>query len=246
MRDITVEFAQWRAPDNIRAFTTNRTGGVSLAPYESLNLGSHVGDLEQSVQENRDRLVAEQRLPEEPSWLNQVHGNRLIELLKSDEQASPVAADGAWTRQSGVVCAVLTADCLPLLLTNKRGDRVAAIHAGWRGMANGIIEQGILALDDHPSNIIAWAGPCIGAAAFEIGLEVREQLGGSDSAYHSTGSPDKVMANLYQLTGERLAGLGVENYSHSRSCSYRDDTKFFSYRRDGECGRMATVVWMQR
>lgn len=241
--------AQWNAPTHVHAFTTTRIGGVSSEPYDCLNLGSHVGDLEAHVQANRAYLIEQQALPYEPCWLTQVHGIELIELsddTRSAQQGMPPIADGALTQKPKVVCAVLTADCLPLLLTNTKGDRVAALHVGWRGMAAGIIEAGVKAFTENPDDILAWAGPCIGPDAFEIGDEVLAQLGGSQAAYRQAALPNKLYADLYLLAGERLSAIGVDQYSHSDACTYRDKDSYFSYRRDGECGRMASVIWIDR
>ena len=241
--------AQWDAPTNVHAFTTTRVGGGSSKPYDCLNLGSHVGDLDVHVQSNRAHLIEQLALPNEPCWLSQVHGIELIELSEGtqcDPQGSPPVADGAWTKKPRVACAVLTADCLPLLLTNTKGDQVAALHVGWRGMAAGIIESGVAAFADSPDDILAWAGPCIGPEAFEVGDEVPAQLGGSQAAYRQAASPNKLYADLYLLAGERLSAMGVSQYSHSDACTYRDKDNYFSYRRDGECGRMASIIWLDR
>jgi YfiH family protein len=156
--------------------------------------------------------------------------------------------DGTFSMQANTVCAVMTADCLPLLLTNQAGDQVAAIHAGWRGMANGIIENAVALFNCHAAEVIAWAGPCIGPSKFEIGPEVRVQLGGPDSAYRkiedSVDHNNRLLADLYQLCGHRLAAVGVTNYSHANACTYLDEHHFYSYRRDGQCGRMATLIWI--
>ena len=164
-------------------------------------------------------------------------------------EGSQITADGSYTFSSGVVCAILTADCMPLFLSSMSGDRVALVHAGWRGLANGIIENAVDVLDCENDQLVAWAGPCIGPDSFEIGDEVRQALGGADSAYkvssNSTASQVKWFANLYQLAGERLTNIGVNQYSHSKVCTYRD-TRFYSYRRSGQCGRMASFIWMDK
>jgi len=168
-------------------------------------------------------------------------------LLTAD--GSLLTADGCYSFLPGVVCAILTADCMPLFLSSKSGDRVALVHAGWRGLADGIIEKGVEMLDCDVDQLLAWAGPCIGPSAFEIGDEVRQQLGGSDSAYkpsaNSTKESVKWFANLYQLAGERLSEIGLHQYSHSEVCTYHD-LDFYSYRRTGQCGRMASFIWIDK
>ncbi len=162
-------------------------------------------------------------------------------LFKAD--GSLFKADGSLTREQDVVCTVMTADCLPLLLCDAHGTRVAAVHAGWRGMADGIIENAVSQFDCQVEDIIAWAGPCIGPSKFEIGLEVKQQLGGESSHYQEI-SKGKVLANLYAICGSKLAALGVKNYSHSSACTFSDPSQFYSYRRDGQCGRMASIIWI--
>ncbi len=205
-----------------------------------MNLGAHVGDDPLLVIANRQKLKSDLRLPNEPVWLDQIHSTR---VLNADLAIKNTRADGAFSRRNQIVCAVMTADCLPLLLTNKAGSQVAAVHAGWRGMANGVIEQAVSRFVCQPSDIVAWAGPCIGPNNFEIGAEVRNQLGGSESAYLSIEN-NKLIANLYVLCEQRLAALGVTQYTHSNECTYTDKQRFFSYRRDGQCGRMASLIWI--
>lgn len=201
-------------------------------------------DHKESVRENRRRLSKALTLPGEPHWLNQIHST-LVHEVDSSEPASPLSCDGSSTSLSGVVCAVLTADCLPLFLSDRKGSRVAIVHAGWRGMADGIVDAGVLAFNTEPDDIIAWAGPCISGQHFEIGDEVRTALGGSDKAYRESPNSGKWLADLYQLAGERLAALGVSDYGHSSACTFRDHERFYSYRRDGECGRMASLIWLE-
>lgn len=244
-----IDTPEWLVPKHVKALTTTRLGGVSAAPYGSLNLGDHVQDNSDDVAENRRRLVDEQALPTQPVWLRQIHST-LVHDIGSDENSTAestaaLVGDGSTTSQAGVVCAVLTADCLPLFLTDTAGQKVAIVHAGWRGMADGIIEVAISAFNTEADNIVAWAGPCIGAEHFEIGPEVRSALGGSDLAYRESANQGKLLANLYALAGERLAALGVSNYRHSSACTFRDNDKYFSYRRDGQCGRMASLIWLE-
>lgn len=231
----------WSAPAQIKAFSTTRLGGVSSGAYGSMNLALHVGDQRGKVAVNRRKLISDLNLPSQPVWLNQVHSGVVV----SADMAIESDADGTFSNVANTVCAVMTADCLPLLLTNALGDQVAAIHVGWRGMAIGIIDNAVAQFDCHSSDIIAWAGPCIGATKFEVGREVRTQLGGPDSAYKEIQN-SKFLVDLYQLCEHRLAAIGVTNYSHSQVCTYLDQERFFSFRRDGQCGRMASIIWIDQ
>ena len=233
---------KWPAPSTVKALSTTRAGGHSVGAYGSLNLGDHVGDTASAVAANRAALSAEVLLPSEPHWLQQVHGVELLDAgLVTD---SEVIADGSYASSENKVCVVMTADCLPLLLTNVAGSQVAAVHVGWRGLAAGIVERAVKQFNSPVSEIIAWAGPCIGPQKFEVGAEVRDQLGGSSEAYVEL-PEGKLLANLPLLTAGRLAGLGVLSYSHEEACTYSDPERFFSYRRDGQCGRMATMIWIE-
>jgi len=243
--------ANWSAPKHVKALTTTIHGGVSHGVYQSLNLGLHVNDNAEQVVQNRSLLRQQLNLPSSPVWLNQVHGIDVVELTSSANiSEEPFAdADGSYTHEKNTVCAVLTADCLPVFLTNKVGDRVAAVHAGWRGLAGGIVEKGVEKLACSVDDIIAWAGPCIGPNAYEVGDEVRQQLGGPDSAYTESGNTSvgqiKWYADLYSLTQARLAKIGVNSFTHSCACTFTDKDDFFSYRRTGQCGRMASLVWIE-
>ena len=234
---------KWAAPTNIVAFTTTRSGGMSKPPYDSFNLGDRVGDSLQQVQQNRAALLTDHRLPGEPHWLNQTHST-LIKTVDNRTACSD-PADGAISNIAGMVCAVLTADCLPLFLCDDAGTKVGVVHAGWQGLANGIVEQAVLALGRPVDQIHAWAGPTIGVDHFEVGEEVSEQLGGSDLAYRDSPNSGKCFADLYQLVRERLQAVGVKNYTHSELCTYADANQFFSYRRDQTTGRMASIIYMK-
>lgn len=234
--------ANWPAADRVRAGTSTRLGGASRGAYTSLNLAGHVGDDAQAVGENRRRLAARLGLASEPLWLEQVHGKRMI---AAHEYAS-ARADAAWTDRPGIVCAVLTADCLPLLLCDRDGTRVAAVHVGWRGLAAGIVKQAVTTL--RPAeDLLAWLGPCIGPGAFEVGNDVyqacRSLVAGAEHAF-TPHRPDHWLADLSQLVRRVLAGLGVAECHGDDSCTYNDGKRFYSYRRDGTTGRMASLIWM--
>ncbi len=235
----------WPAPTNVRAFSTTRAGGVSRGPYASFNLGDHVGDDPAAVARNRELLRAALQLPAEPVWLRQVHGTRVIDAAQEDAHGE---ADGAWSAQPGAVCAVLTADCLPVVLCDRTGTRVAALHAGWRGLAAGVIEQGVRALGGAPDELLAWLGPAIGPRAFEVGPEVRTAFVSHDAAAagaFAPGGDGRYLADLYALARLRLGALGVTGIHGGGFCTVTDRERFFSFRRDGSCGRMATLIWLE-
>ncbi|MCG8992080.1 peptidoglycan editing factor PgeF [Laribacter hongkongensis] len=236
--------AGWPAPARIRTLVTTRDGGVSLAPYASLNLGQHVGDDPAAVAENRARLRA--CLPAEPFWLNQVHGIGVQEAC-ADAPDVPPDADAGFTRQPGVVCAVMTADCLPVLLTDRSGSVVAAAHAGWRGLCNGIIEATIVRMAVPANDILAWLGPAIGPDAFEVGPEVRTAFMAHDPTAASAFAaiPDgKYLADIYLLARQRLNACGVTEVHGGDACTVTERERYFSYRRDGRTGRMASLIWL--
>lgn len=234
----------WPVPGRVRSLSTLRMGGVSEAPFESLNLAAHVGDSPESVAENRRSLMAAADLPAEPRWLEQVHGTRVMDL--DLETQGP--ADAAITRQASRVCAVLTADCLPVLLAAESGDRVGAVHAGWRGLAAGVIEAAVAALGPSPGNLLAWLGPAIGPMHFEVGAEVRDALLAADGGAHDLIRPNsrgRFMADLYGLARSRLRRLGVARIYGGGECTYAQAGRYFSHRRDGRTGRQATLIWLE-
>lgn len=235
---------QWNAPDNVYAVQTTREGGNSAQPYDGFNLALHVDDDEEIVNKNRDLLNKSLALPNPPIWLQQVHETAVLNLSEPTLFPELAPADAAITSKSGVVCCVMTADCLPLLLCDQQGTQVAAVHAGWRGMAQGIIEKAVASFDAPAADLIAWAGPCISAKHFEVGEEVREQLAGPDHAWRK-GLQGKWFADLYALAGHRLADLGVTQYTHSSECTFANQESFFSHRRDGVTGRQASLIWMK-
>lgn len=234
---------RWPAPPTIRALSTLRVGGVSAGVYESLNLGDHVGDDPARVLENRRRLRVAQSLPDEPRWLTQVHGVNVADL---DGPPADLSADAAVTHRRGIICAILTADCLPVLFTDVAGERVAAAHAGWRGLAGGVLEATVAAMRVEPSRLLAWLGPAIGPQKFEVGPEVRESFVSQDAAAATaftatTGT--RYMANLCVLARLRLAAVGVGGIFGDEDCTHSQPQRFFSHRRDGRSGRQATLIW---
>jgi YfiH family protein len=227
--------------------STTRQGGVSAGPFASLNLAERVGDHAAAVAENRRRLAARAAMPTEPAWLRQVHGVAVTEA--GLETGSPVAADASFVRRPGPVCAVLTADCLPVLFASRRGTVVAAAHAGWRGLAAGVLEAVIDRLGEPSSDLLAWLGPAIGPNSFEIGPEVRDRFMDLDpgcAVCFRPGRDDRWFADLAELARRRLRAAGLMSIHGGGLCTYADRERFFSYRRDGECGRMASLIWLER
>lgn len=234
----------WPAPQHVRACSTTRFGGVSAAPWDSLNLGTHVGDAEAQVIQNRQRLVDQLALTSMPQWLDQIHGQDVVRLPTTD---SLPRADAAITRESGVVCAVMTADCLPVLFCSKDGSEIAAAHAGWRGLCNGVLEQTLSQFHCAPGEVLAWLGPAIGPQAFEVGPEVRSAFMAhnveADEAFRPAGN--KYFADIGLLARQRLQAAGVHSISGSSHCTFHESDDFFSFRRDGITGRMATLIWLR-
>ncbi len=233
--------ANWPAPKNIYAMSCLRTGGVSKGPFSSLNLAAHVGDEEFSVTENRNRLRSSFNLPTEPAWLEQTHSNKVVCL---DKQPRNLQADASYTIMPSIICAVLTADCLPVLICNESGTKIAAIHAGWRGLLSGIIENTIKALQEP--RLLAWLGPAIGSDCFEVGNEVRAAFCKKSNVFSRAfraQENNKWLADIYQLSRITFAEFGVENVYGGSFCTMTEKQRFFSYRRDGETGRMATLIW---
>lgn len=244
MSSVPVIRPDWPAPENVRALTTTRAGGVSIGPYASFNLGDHVGDDPRAVAENRARLRKEFQLPADPVWLTQVHGNVVVDAAIT----AGVTADASFATQPGVVCAVLTADCLPVLICDRAGTRVGNAHAGWRGLAAGVIESTVTALGEPRGELMVWLGPAIGPAAFEVGAEVRATFVNEDpgaACAFAAGEPDRWFADIYQLARRRLHALGVHAVHGGDLCTFTDAARFYSYRRDGACGRMASLIWIE-
>lgn len=232
--------AGWPAPRNVRAVCTTRTGGVSQGAWASFNLGAHCGDRDSHVAQNRDQLC--KALPATPQWLTQVHGTTVVR--HPGKAGVELQADAIVSFAPGEVCAVLTADCLPVFFCSRSGDRVAVAHAGWRGLANGILQETITALDVEPAELLAWMGPAIGPQAYEVGRELADAF---PEEYPAGFIPhgDRFLLDLYTLADLKLRRLGVQAVSGGNFCTLGDPARFFSYRRDGVTGRMASLIWMQ-
>ncbi len=232
----------WPAPNYIRAFSTTRSGGVSTLPFDSMNLAEHVGDDVNSVVENRQRLQRNINHPINPNWLTQTHSDRVVEYA---ETSCGVEADGVFSSNKEQVCVVMTADCLPVLLCSRNGDFVAAIHAGWRGLANGILINAVKKYS-NPELLMAWIGPAISQQFFEVGSDVRDAFVSTDpkcSNFFIAKNSNKYLADLAAIAEYQLSNLGADVYQ-SGLCSYQNKQDFFSYRRDGHTGRMASMIWI--
>lgn len=234
----------WPAPANVKSLQTTRHGGVSVAPYDSLNLGLHVGDAPLVV--NRNRQLLSSLLPSEPVWLEQVHG---IVVANADAANCVEQADASTARSRGSVSVVMTADCLPVLLCDEAGTVVGAVHAGWKGLADGVIEATVSAMQVAPHHLMAWLGPAIGPDAFEVGAEVRATFIAHDTqaaaAFAAHGTAGKYHADIYLLARQRLNVLGITRIFGGQHCTFTQADKFFSYRRDGVTGRMGTFIWLE-
>ena len=238
--------AKWPAPPHIKAGTTTRyQAGISKPPYDRFNLGNHVGDTPEDVTDNRRQLREALALPAEPVWLNQVHGNRIIEAQLAKDRT----ADGSYTNQANVVCALLTADCVPVLLCNKSGTEIAAIHVGWRGFCLDIIRHAVGRFSCKPEQLLAWIGPHISATNYEVGEEVRtaclEVLPEAVSAFTPT-RPGHFYADLDNLVSNALKGNGVSAIYGCGLCTWAEPGSFFSYRREQQTGRMTSLIWMEQ
>lgn len=231
----------WPAPGRVHAVTTLRTGGVSGGGFSSLNPATHVGDQADAVERNRHIIKTMLKLPAEPVWLEQIHSNKAVDAGISP---SLLQADASYSDKLGVVCAVLTADCLPLLVCNTEGTEIAAIHAGWRGLLSGVIGNTVAAMRNR--DLLVWLGPAIGPECFEVGVEVREAFIEKSAAFapaFKARGNGKWLADIYQLARIDLAALGINNTYGGHFCTVTDHERFYSYRRDKETGRMATLIW---
>ena len=233
----------WPAPANIHAATTLRTGGVSLGTFSSLNPAAHVSDDNERVRQNRQIIGAMLDLPAEPIWLAQIHSNRAVKAVKT---ALLEQADASYTNESGVVCAVMTADCLPLLVCSTDGTQIAAIHAGWRGLLSGVISNTVVAMQQQ--DLLVWLGPAIGPDCFEVGPEVREAFLEKSATFNDAFKQQgncKWLADIYQLARIELASLGIVNVYGGTHCTFTEHERFYSYRRESQTGRMATLIWRE-
>lgn len=234
--------ADWPAPDWVKTCVTTRQDGCSQGRFKGFNLGTHVGDHPHHVLANRAELgrLTGCRL----AWLEQTHSTDVVEAAPGRVEE----ADAAWTAEAGVACAVMTADCLPVLFCNRAGTRVAAAHAGWRGLAGGILENTVTALGVAPDDLLVWLGPAIGPDAFEVGPEVRDIFGSAASAdcFKPSPRPGHYLADIYQLARLRLAAVGVDAVYGGGLCTVNDSVRFYSYRRDGQTGRFASLIWLDQ
>jgi YfiH family protein len=235
----------WPAPPGVRVLSSFRGGGASVAPYASLNLGDHVGDTLEAVADNRRALIAAAGLPAEPAWLEQVHGVNVADL---DASGPYGPADAAVTRRAKRVCAILTADCLPIVFATESGDTIAAAHAGWRGLSAGVIEATVQAIGTSPQRLIAWLGPAIGPQHFEVGAEVRQvfvRANPGDADAFEQNARGRFMADLARLARRRLNKLGISRVHGGGECTYARADRYFSHRRDGITGRQGTFIWRE-
>lgn len=250
MRQADLLLPDWPLPAGVRAAFTLRTGGVSAPPFDSLNLGAHVGDDAEAVGENRARVRRLLRLPSEPAWLDQVHACRVLDLDRESGGANvaPGPADAALSRAAGRVCAIQVADCMPVLFAAADGSAVGAAHAGWRGLAGGVLESTVRALGVPPGELLAWLGPAISQQHFEVGEQVRTAFlaaGPEAARAFIANARGRWQCDLHTLARGRLAALGVTRIHGGPRCTYADAGRFFSYRRDGRCGRMAALIWKE-
>ena len=239
---------QWPVPGHVRALTTTRAGGSSDGSYSSFNIGIAVGDDPAAVAANRALLRS--LLPAEPSWLTQVHGTRVAQVGEAgDDRGGPVEADASVTRAAGVVLAIQSADCMPVLLADRQGRVIAAAHAGWRGLCDGVIENAVRSMDVPGGSIVAWLGPAIGPVSYEVGEDVYrafvDQDESAETAFIARLAPGKYLMDLYALARQRLARLGVADVHGGSYCTLRESERFFSFRREGQTGRMATLLWLE-
>lgn len=239
----------WPVPPCVRAAFTLRTGGASRPPFDTFNVAAHVGDEAGAVAENRARLLASLGLPSEPAWLEQVHGNRVVDLDRQRSLASVGPADACVSRSPGRVCVIQVADCMPVLFATADGSGIGAAHAGWRGLAGGVLEATVRAMHARPAELLVWLGPAIGQAHFEVGEEVRAAFLAADAGAAAAFIPNdrgRWQCDLHALARRRLAALGVASVHGGGWCTYADAGRFFSYRRNGRCGRMAALIWRDR
>lgn len=242
----------WPAPANVRTHITTRAGGVSLAPYASNNVGLHVGDNPEQVAANRAQLSARLGLQHSPQWLEQIHG---VKVINAKTDGVVRTADGSYSNQKGHACLVMTADCLPILLCDKQGTQVAALHCGWRSLAKGICARGLQKFSVAPGDILAYLGPAISQPHFEVGVDVLEAFFNAArnqqhadeiaNAFISAQRPLHFYADIYALARAELHALGVTAIYGGGDCTYTDAARFYSFRRDKVTGRMASLIWLE-
>ena len=238
--------ADWPAPANIVAGTSTREGGVSGGSYESLNLGAHVGDDSAAVAENRRRFIEECRIPHEPRWLRQVHGDR---VLVDEFGAEPREADASVSTSGDDVLVIMSADCLPVVLFSESGSEIAAAHCGWRSLSAGLLHKTVSAMQCEPTNVLAWLGPAISQPAFEVGDEVHGAFVSKSACaadHFEQNARGRWQADLYGIARLQLRDAGVDKVYGGELCTHSDPGRFFSHRRDGECGRMATFIYRKQ
>jgi YfiH family protein len=237
----------WPAPAGVRACYTTRSGGASVGEYREFNLATHVGDDAAAVTRNRRQLQTALELPQEPLWLNQTHSTTVVDAA---DYYPGVEADACYSRTPGKVCVVMTADCLPLLITNQTGTEVAAVHAGWRGLVNGAIENTLRKFQAPAAELGVWLGPAIGPQHFEVGPEVKQQFCAQDpqaeQAFVPGTNSGKYMADIYQLARQRLNRQGVTRIYGGDFCTYSENDRFYSFRRHATTGRMASLIWFEK
>lgn len=246
MSDVSLLDFEWRTPTGVRSAFTTRLGGVSVAPWDSFNVAAHVGDAPDAVAANRVRLREKLQLPAEPAWLNQVHGAEVVDLDAAPITGVPMTADASFTRAANRVCVIMVADCLPVLFASRDGQTIGAAHAGWRGLAGGVLENTVRAMGVVPGELSAWLGPAISREHFEVGGDVRDAFVTGDSGTASLFAPNargRWQADLPGLARRRLAALGVGDVSGGEWCTFADRARFYSHRRDGRGGRLAALVW---
>ncbi len=242
-------WADWPVPSSVKALVTTRLGGVSESVYKSFNLAEHVNDQDKYVLTNRSKLKQDLNFPQQPFWLQQVHGNSCVTWQDSSSflQDQMIEADASYANQPNQACVVMTADCLPILLTNQQGNWVAACHAGWRGLASGVVEETIKCYEGDIQDLVAWIGPAISQKHFEVGHEVREvfiNLNPDNNCFFEKNSNQRYQFDFIELARQKLEASNIKVYGGDL-CSYDDSKRFYSYRRDGQTGRMASLIWLE-
>jgi hypothetical protein len=238
---------EWSAPKNVKSFTTTRKGGVSTLPFDSFNLAFHVNDEQSDVSANRARL--HEKLPSNAIWLEQIHSNKVIEISANTDLAIIEKADALYTNQINVPLAIMTADCLPILLTDQNGGQIAAIHGGWRGLAGGIIENTLACFDCDSSQILAWLGPAIGPENFEVGQDVVDAFSDLNINYlhaFQVKENGKFHADIFLLAKQLLNKSGISHITSREQCTFNEPELFYSYRREIQTGRMASLIWISK